>query len=435
MRREGEWKATQRVHAPFALHPRRALPAPFLNPPPSPSSFHAPPPPSLSPPPPPTPHTHTLSKIPDSILHDPALAAACASLPPNYSFELPKTVWRLRGWGSVRPALQFPEGLLLFATTLADIIASFVPGASPIILGDVAYGACCVDDRAARAAGADALVHYGHSCLVPAPTCVLPILYVFVDIAADADHLVRSAVGAFGEGVPGVGGGGEARKEEEEGGGNGRAAAAAPSPSRAPGPPSPRAPPPSRRPHLALAGTIQFGSTVAAAAAGLRAAGFTVTLPQAKPLSPGEVLGCTAPRLTGGGSTRPRRTTPSPAASDAASEAPAREESGPEAILFVADGRFHMEALMLANPSLPAFRYDPYGRTLTAEAYDHAGMRSARAGAVRAARASLPKRGGGKGGSSAPPPPSGGWRCQPSAGRPPPPAWWPACGRPWRPGG
>lgn len=32
-------------------------------------------------------------------------------------------------------------------------------------MGDVTYGACCVDDYTARALGADFLVHYGHSCL------------------------------------------------------------------------------------------------------------------------------------------------------------------------------------------------------------------------------------------------------------------------------
>lgn len=32
-------------------------------------------------------------------------------------------------------------------------------------MGDVTYGACCVDDFTARALGADFMVHYGHSCL------------------------------------------------------------------------------------------------------------------------------------------------------------------------------------------------------------------------------------------------------------------------------
>lgn len=44
--------------------------------------------------------------------------------------------------------------------------------------------------------------------------------------------------------------------------------------------------------------------------------------------SAGEVLGCTAPVLKG--------------------EA--------DVIVFVADGRFHLEAIMIANPSIPAYR-------------------------------------------------------------------------------
>ena len=32
-------------------------------------------------------------------------------------------------------------------------------------MGDVTYGACCVDDFSAKALGADFMVHYGHSCL------------------------------------------------------------------------------------------------------------------------------------------------------------------------------------------------------------------------------------------------------------------------------
>jgi diphthamide biosynthesis enzyme Dph1/Dph2-like protein len=34
-----------------------------------------------------------------------------------------------------------------------------------IIMGDVTYGACCVDDYTALALGCDMLIHYGHSCL------------------------------------------------------------------------------------------------------------------------------------------------------------------------------------------------------------------------------------------------------------------------------
>jgi hypothetical protein len=37
--------------------------------------------------------------------------------------------------------------------------------AGTVIMGDVTYGACCIDDYSALAMGCDLLVHYGHSCL------------------------------------------------------------------------------------------------------------------------------------------------------------------------------------------------------------------------------------------------------------------------------
>jgi len=67
------------------------------------------------------------------------------------------------------------------------------------VLGDVTYGACCVDDLSAAALGAQLLVHYGHSCLVPVDVTAVPCLYVFVDIKIDVPHLVdtvRCAGGA-----------------------------------------------------------------------------------------------------------------------------------------------------------------------------------------------------------------------------------------------
>ncbi len=53
----------------------------------------------------------------------------------------------------------------------------------------VTYGACCVDDLSATALGADFMVHYGHSCLVPITTTTLKMLYVFVEISFDPAHV------------------------------------------------------------------------------------------------------------------------------------------------------------------------------------------------------------------------------------------------------
>ena len=251
--------------------------------------------------------------------------AALSALPSNYSFEVHKTVWRLRQAKTRSLALQFPEGLLLFATTLADIFQTHCPSVEDVvILGDVTYGACCVDDYTAASLGCDFLVHYGHSCLVPVDVTGLPCLYVFVDIAFDTQHLVDSVCANFEEGAS-----------------------------------------------LVLAGTIQFASAIQDVRARLASRFPSVTIPQSKPLSPGEVLGCTAPTLRPSGG-----------------EVPGGKDTLPDAIVFVADGRFHLEAIMIANPTVPAFRYDPYLRALTREEYAHAEMRAARKSmVVRASRA------------------------------------------------
>ena len=61
--------------------------------------------------------------------------------------------------------------------------------------------------------------------------------------------------------------------------------------------------------------------------------------------------------------------------------------------MFVADGRFHLESLMIRNPHVPAFRYDPYSKRLTSEKYDtrqlHRLRRRAVAAAANASRVGL----------------------------------------------
>jgi 2-(3-amino-3-carboxypropyl)histidine synthase len=76
--------------------------------------------------------------------------------------------------------LQFPEGLLLFSTLISDILSTFCK-VECLILGDVTYGACCVDDLASKALDCDFIVHYGHSCLVPiSDLSIKNALFVFV---------------------------------------------------------------------------------------------------------------------------------------------------------------------------------------------------------------------------------------------------------------
>ena len=263
------------------------------------------------------------NQVPDSIMNDSQLSAAISVLPSNYSFEVQKTVWRLRQAKVRSLALQFPEGLLLYATSLADIFQTFVDTIEDVvILGDVTYGACCVDDYAATALGCDFLVHYGHSCLVPVSMTTCKTLYVFVDILFDEEHLVQSIRKNF----------------------------------------------PNRTDKIALAGTIQFASAIGKVRETLRPFYECFDVGRTKPLSPGEVLGCTAPSL-GDGEVMGARS------GDSMGE---EGKKAHDAIVFVADGRFHLEAMMIANPNVPAYRYDPYERVLTREYYDHVGMQNVR---------------------------------------------------------
>ncbi|XLS48261.1 hypothetical protein HN51_022619, partial [Arachis hypogaea] len=268
----------------------------------------------------PTPKRFVKNQIPDSILNDAALNAAISVLPHNYNFEVHKCVWRVLSTGAKRVALQFPEGLLMYSLPLSDILTAFAAVDRCYVLGDVTYGACCVDDFSAAALSADLLIHYGHSCLVPIDSTTIPCLYVFVDIKIDVSHLVDT----FKLNLK------------------------------------------SRSQNLVLAGTIQFASAIRAAKPELEKSGFRVLVPQSKPLSAGEVLGCTAPKVSLMGSF---------------SENP--ENS---VLVFVADGRFHLEAIMIANPGIKAFRYDPYIGRLFLEEYDHVGMKESRKGAILRAR-------------------------------------------------
>lgn len=115
--------------------------------------------------------------------------------------------------------------------------------------------------------------------------------------------------------------------------------------------------------NLVLAGTIQFGSAIRAAKPELEKLGFRILVPQSKPLSAGEVLGCTAPNVPG----------------------TSFENNDESIVIFVADGRFHLEAFMIANPGIKAYRYDPYIGKLFLETYDHKGMKETRRGAIERA--------------------------------------------------
>lgn len=52
------------------------------------------------------------------------------------------------------------------------------------------------------------------------------------------------------------------------------------------------------------------------------------------------------------------------------------------AVIYLGDGRFHLEAAMIANPHIRAYKYDPYDKKFTEESYDHETMRRNRRNAI-----------------------------------------------------
>ncbi|PWU90672.1 putative diphthamide synthesis protein [Trypanosoma cruzi] len=230
-------------------------------------------------------------------------------LPSNYRFEIDKCVRRIKEKNATRVALQFPEGLLMFAAPIADILEAKT-GAEMVILGDVTYGACCVDDYSAVALGCDFLIHYGHSCLISIKDCLISsMMYVFVEIEIDIQHFVDTVRRLV-----------------------------------------------SPETRLACIATIQFVSSMRA---GMQMLGdhfqHPVIIPQNRPLSSGEILGCTSPVVD-------------PATVDM--------------VLYVGDGRFHLESFLIAHPTLNALQYDPHNKTLTKESYNTTEMRTLRKEAV-----------------------------------------------------
>lgn len=258
-------------------------------------------------------NTQMINQVPPEILNDEEIKAAIALLPSNYSFEIPKTIHRIRTNSSKRVALQMPEGLLMFATTISDILKRFCPGIDTVIMGDVTYGACCIDDFTARALGCDILVHYAHSCLIPIDVTQIQTLYVFVNISVDTSHLIAVIERNFASNKS-----------------------------------------------IAIVGTIQFNATIHGVRQQLEKAGYKILIPQILPLSKGEILGCTSPQFS--------------------------STDDVDMLLYLGDGRFHLESVMIHNPQLPAYRYDPYSRRLTRESYDHDEMQLMRREAIRKAK-------------------------------------------------
>jgi len=262
-------------------------------------------------------------------------------LPENYNFEICKTVERLKETESKHVILQFPEGLLVWANTISYILKSELNnGLKVTILGDVTYGACCIEDISCSNLGGDFLIHYGHSCLIPIHETVsnLNTLYIFVDIEIDTEHIYNTILHNF--------------KPEHL-----------------------------KTKSLALLGVVQYSSLVLKLSKMLnphyQAYHKNVVVPSAKPLSRGEVLGCTSPNLNPYDTSNCSNVTCNATSNYNIYETSHKKDAESEyhlndigTCIFLADGRFHLESAMIQNPNVKFYRYDPFSKRMFEEAFE-----------------------------------------------------------------
>eukprot|EP00917_Polyrhabdina_sp_WS-2016_P024834 GHVP01053626.1.p1 GENE.GHVP01053626.1~~GHVP01053626.1.p1 ORF type:complete len:383 (-),score=56.07 GHVP01053626.1:1052-2200(-) len=217
------------------------------------------------------------------------------NLPEKYNFEINKTLECIRKNRSKTVALQLPEGLISFSLVISAILKRYTKHPlETIILSDVSYGACCVEDRVAELLGCDLLVHYGHSCLVPSTICRIQMLYVYVTIKVDIEKFVDIIENKY-------------KKTDK----------------------------------ICLISTVQFLNSINEVNKRLTKKGYDITIPRSRPLSKGEILGCTSPIV-----------------------------SDVSVAVYFGDGAFHATSFIIANPTLPLFCYSPYTETYEKVIYD-----------------------------------------------------------------
>lgn len=211
-------------------------------------------------------------------------------IPLNYNFEILKTVKKINEFKSKKIFIQLPEGLQKFYKILTDIF-SLHGNFSKKIMGSnqTTYGACCIDDLFFKSNGTEICFHYGHSCLIPISHCVVSITYIFLEIYFDQSFFVESIKNKI------------FKKELV----------------------------------WNFIATIQFITSLKKVQKNLLKNFEKIFVPQSKPLSPGEILGCTSPNF-----------------------------KYPKNIVYFGDGRFHIESAMISSFNSRFFNYNPFSHSL-----------------------------------------------------------------------
>jgi diphthamide biosynthesis protein 2 len=164
-----------------------------------------------------TPDTHILSEDSPKISQHPPEKLSDDQIYTRY--EISRTITEIKQHRWRRVALQFPDQMLPHSARVyqflarglvsnqhvddslaqhgvtppeSDLSQLSIQDTKPVkltILGDTSYGSCCVDEIAAEHVNADAVVHYGRSCL--SPTARLPVLHIFTKMELEYDAVVN----------------------------------------------------------------------------------------------------------------------------------------------------------------------------------------------------------------------------------------------------
>mmetsp|Transcript_18747 Transcript_18747/g.29261 ORF Transcript_18747/g.29261 Transcript_18747/m.29261 type:complete len:440 (+) Transcript_18747:1409-2728(+) len=209
-------------------------------------------------------------------------------IPYNMNFETGTTITKINKSQNKSIILQFPEGLDFFAPILFQvyrfqIFESFIG----FVVNKPTFGACCVEDSLADFYGCDLLIHFGHSCLVPVIESLVFCSYIFVEIFFDLTYLCESLLDFFI---------GTCLK-------------------------------------ASLFGTIQFSFSLERVKEKIKYFFNELTISRVKPLSKGEILGCTS-----------------------------NLNSKLLNYIFVGDGRFHIESGLLSNGKARFATFNPFNQ-------------------------------------------------------------------------
>ncbi|CRG95657.1 diphthamide synthesis protein, putative [Plasmodium gallinaceum] len=289
--------------------------------------------------------------IPKFILNNEILKRAIKkSLPENYNFEVYKCIDIILKEKYKNIVLQLPEGLLIWGLYLSELFYFFCDCVEEvIILGDVTYGGCCIDDFTSDKLKCDLIIHYGHSCLIPLTVTKIRCIYVFVDIKLNSSHLVKTIKKNF-----------------------------------------------NKKDIILLLGTIQFSCIIHSVHNILKTENYFDTflpIPQVLPLTKGEVLGCTSPNLYlflyEQVIKKKKETENNEIETNLCKNIEIKSNINENnesyiinecrkflkenniKIIFIADGRFHLESLMIHNPDFSFYRYNPFDKVLSEEKYDY----------------------------------------------------------------